>query len=224
MTLNDVTLPADGTYTIAVNAATSHVASTGNYVVAAYDVTANVQSLNVNQTIAGTVTTPYSIDVWNFSAAANTQVQFDLLAESASGLAFTLTGPNGYSGFTNLTGSSMLVTLPTAGTYTLTAQGTGGAVGDFSFQMAQTTQTPLSLDTPYDGTFAGSGQPQLFVVSLPSASPMILSLNDPFSADHVELYAKLNGAPTRQTYDYGANGGGLIPEYPDHCDEHLALT
>ena len=54
----------------------------------------------------------------------------------------------GFSGFTNITGSSTLVTLPTAGTYTLTAQGTGGATGNFSFQVAQTTQTPLALELP----------------------------------------------------------------------------
>src|SRR6185312_9752935 len=38
LTLNDVMLPADGTYAIAVKAAASHPTSVGNYVVAAYDV------------------------------------------------------------------------------------------------------------------------------------------------------------------------------------------
>ena len=68
--------------------------------VAAYDVTANVQSLNVNQMTTGSLATPFATDQWTFSAAANTQVQFDLLAESASGLNFSLTGPNGFSWFT----------------------------------------------------------------------------------------------------------------------------
>ena len=123
LTLKNVSLPADGTYTIAVQDAAGHLTSTGNYVVAAYDVTPSVASLNMNQTTAGTVPTPYSMDEWTFSAAANTQVQFNLLAESASGLSFSLTGPNGFSGFSNLTGSSTLLTLPTDGTYTLTAKG-----------------------------------------------------------------------------------------------------
>ena len=61
------------------------------------------------------------------------------LVQSASGLTFSLTGPNGYAAFTNISGSSSLVTLPSAGTYALIAQGTGGATGSFSFQMAQTS-------------------------------------------------------------------------------------
>ena len=208
LTLNNITLPTDGNYTIAVKAATSHVSSTGNYVVAAYDVTADVQSLNVNQTTTGTITTPYSVDEWTFAASANTQVQFDLLAESASGLSFSLTGPNGFTGFSNITGSSSLLTLPSSGTYTLTAQGTGGTIGNFAFEMAQTTVTPLTLGSPYSGTFAGSGAPQLFTVNLSSAAPMILDLKDPTTADHVELYAQRGTAPTREEYAYAANGSG----------------
>src|SRR5207248_2685291 len=100
------------------------------------------------------------------------------LAESASGLSFGLTGPNGFSGFTNITSSSSLVTLPTAGTYTLTAQGTGGAIGNFTFEMAQTAQTQLSLGALFNGTFVGSGQPQLFTVNVPSALPMAIRLFD----------------------------------------------
>jgi hypothetical protein len=114
-------------------------------------VTANVQSLNVNQTITGIVANPYATDQWTFSATASTQVKFDLLAQSAGGLNFSLTGPSGFAGFTNLTGSSTLITLPTAGPYTLTAQGTGGATGKFTFVMAQTSQTPLTLGNPFSG-------------------------------------------------------------------------
>ena len=185
--------------------------------VAAYDVTPNVQSLNVNQTTTGTVATPYSTDQWTFSAAANTQVQFNLLAESASGLTFSLTGPNGFTGFANLTGSSALVTLPTSGTYTLTAQGTGGATGNFAFEMAQTTQTPLTLGTPFSGTFAGSGQPQLFAVNVPAAGAVVAPVDRRRPAtDHVELYAQFGTPPTRQTTTTAANGAGasqslLIP-------------
>src|SRR6185312_5608661 len=188
----------------------------GNYVVAAYDVTSSVQPLELDQAITGTIATPYTVDAWAFSAAANTQVKFDLLAESASGLVFSLTGPNGFTGLTNIAGSSGLVSLPTAGTYTLTAQGTGGATGTFSFEVEQTSQTTLTLGTPYAGTFAGSGEPQLFVVNLPTASPLLLTLVDT-SGDQVQLYAKRNAAPTRRDYDYAANGAGssqriLIPD------------
>ena len=113
--------------------------------VAAYDVTANVQSLNINQTTTGSVATPYSTDQWTFSAAASTQVQFDLLAESASGLNFSLTGPNGFSGFTGITGSSSLVTLPTSGTYTLIGPGDGRGHGQLLVRGGADRQTPLAL-------------------------------------------------------------------------------
>ena len=134
-------------------------------------------------------------------------MDFDLLAESASGLVFSLTGPNGFSGFTNIAASSGLVTLPTAGTYTLIAQGIGGATGSFSFEVEQTSQTTLTLGTAYAGTFAGSGPPQLSSVTLPTASPLLLSLVNT-SGDQVQLYARRNGAPTRQVYDDAADGAG----------------
>jgi YD repeat-containing protein len=208
LTLNNVLIATDGTYTIAVKAASSHASSTGNYVVAAYDVTPNIQTLNVNQTVTGTLATPYSTDQWTFSAAANTQVQLNLLATSATGLNFSLIGPNGFSGFTKITGSSTVLNLPNSGTYTLTAQGTGGAVGTFTFDVAETTPTALPLATPYSGTFVGTGQAQLFAVSVPSAEPLFLQLADSAATDHVELYARFGALPTRATYDYAANGTG----------------
>ena len=82
--------------------------------------------------------------------------------------------------------------------------------------MAQTTQTSLSLGTPFSGTFAGSGQPQLFAVNVPTAAPLSLQLTDPTKTDHVELYAQFGTPPTRQVYGEAANGAGasqslLIP-------------
>ena len=45
VSLANVTLPADGTYSILINAAASHPTSTGNYVVAAFDVTPRIAPL-----------------------------------------------------------------------------------------------------------------------------------------------------------------------------------
>jgi hypothetical protein len=68
--LGNITLPADGTYTIAVRAPASQSASTGNYVVAAFDATANVQALNLNQQAIGNIATIFSVDQWTFAAGA----------------------------------------------------------------------------------------------------------------------------------------------------------
>ncbi|HKM52007.1 MAG TPA: hypothetical protein VJY33_01285, partial [Isosphaeraceae bacterium] len=152
VTLSNVVLPADGTYTIQINAPAEYPDSTGNYLVAAWDVTSNVRSLNLDQTSVGTITTPNGLDQWNFSASAGQQVQFHLLNTSDSGLAFTLTGPNGYAAFTDLSDDSPLITLPSSGRYTLAAHGLNGAMGSYAFVLEQTTRTDLVLGVTYSGT------------------------------------------------------------------------
>jgi hypothetical protein len=211
-----IALPTDGTYKVYIQAATGHAGNTGNYVLGVWNSTVSVATTVLNQNTYGQLASPYASDQWTFSAAANTQIQFNLLATSADGLNFSLTGPTNYYGFSNITGSSSLVSLPTAGTYTLTAQGTGGATGSFSFELAQSAQTPLALNTPYNGTFAGSGQALLFTVNVPAVASMDLQLADNAASDHTELYARLGTPPTREDYTYGANGAGasqslLIP-------------
>src|ERR1035441_1722473 len=127
--LVNVILPVDGTYTVAVRAPANHSASTGNYLVTVWDATPTIASLVVNQQEYGQIKTPFSVDQWNFSAPAGEQVQFNLINVASPGVAFNLSGPSGWVGFSNLVTSSSLVTLPFAGNYTLTAFGTGGASG-----------------------------------------------------------------------------------------------
>ena len=205
--LADVTLPADGTYTIAIKAPSSHVSSTGNYVVTAYDVTPSVDPLTINQVTTGTLNGPYATHQWTFAAAANTQVQFDLLAQSASGLSFSLTGPSGYTAFTGLTGDSSLITLPTSGTYTLTVQGTGNAVGSFAFKVAQTGLIALTTGVPYQAPLVGSGQAQLYSVTLTAPGTLDVSLTDANGQDQNEIYVSYGSPPTRDQYDYRFTGG-----------------
>ena len=173
----------------------------------------NVATLtaNLNQTTYGQLVSPYTVDQFTFSAAANTQIQFQLLATSAAGLDFTLTGPSGFTGFSDLTTSSSFINLPSTGTYTLTAHSTSGATGSYAFKLVQTALTPLTLNTPYDGTFAGSGEALLFTVSVTTSAPVVLQESDPSAVDHVEMYAKLGAPPTRADYGYGANGAGASP-------------
>ena len=87
------------------------------------------------------------------------QVQFQLNNETSAGLEYSLTGPNGFVGFTNLTGSSSLVNLTQTGTYTLSAQGVNGATGNYSFNMIPSTLTNVPLDGSVNETLAGSGRP-----------------------------------------------------------------
>src|SRR5205823_510296 len=105
--------------------------------------------LNLNQNTVSTIATPYSLDQWSFSAVVGQQVRFHLINASTSGLVFALTGPNGYSGFTDLAADSQLLTLPTSGSYTLSVHGVNDSTGSYAFSLNQTSVTDLSLG----GTF-----------------------------------------------------------------------
>lgn len=201
VTLNNITLPADGTYRIRVTAPAGHSNVTGNYVTSVWDVTSTVRTLNLEQTSAGTITNPYSTDQWSFSAVAGQQVRLQVLNTSSAGLAFTLTAPNGSMPFTDIFSDSSLVTLPSSGSYTFSARGLNGASGSYSFIMKMNA-VDLTLGTTYNGTLAGSGSTQFFRIAVPTAKPMILRLADPRPADHNEVYLKFGSPPTRSDYDY----------------------
>ena len=198
--ISSFVLPAADTYKIRIRAAAGHSSSTGNYTVAAFDITPDVAALNLNQQVYGAVETPFAVDKWNFSVAGGTQIQFLLKASSSSGLHFALTGPNGYTAFDTATPSSDPITLPDSGNYTLTAYGLNGAVGTYSFQAQQVSRTDLSLGQPFTGTYVSSGQVQLFRVPVTLPSPMTVTLADSVGTDRVEIYAKQGSPPTRADY------------------------
>jgi hypothetical protein len=162
-----------------------------------------VRSLSLNQPEYAQITTPYSVDQWNFSARADEQIQFKLLNASSPGVVFTLSGPNGWGGFTNLTSSSGLVTLPYDGAYSLSAIGTGGAYGiGYAFEFVQTPETNLVGNGIFAGNFAGSGQPQLIAITITNSGPLLITLNNSGAGNVTELYAKFGTAPTRGTFGY----------------------
>ena len=214
--LSDIVLPADGTYRIRVAvvpgvrtlAAGPAPASAGNYLVGVWDSTSNVRSLNLGQRSSGVITTPYQKDQWTFSAEAGQQIQFDLLGTSSAGVVFKLTGPSGYVAFQDATDDSPFINLPSSGSYVLTAYPLGGATGTYSFVMKQTSVTALPLGTVYHGTWAGSGQAQLFSIPVTAFGPLVMTLSDSITANHTEIYARFGAPPTRQTYNYSANGAG----------------
>ncbi len=123
-----LTLPADGTYHIHVQAPASHPGSLGNYVLSTYGSPIHDFPLTLNQTANGQLGTPVSEDRWAFTALAGQQVQFHLVAASSPSVQFDLTGPGGFAGFTGLTADSAPVSLPSTGTYTLTARVAGAPV------------------------------------------------------------------------------------------------
>ncbi|MFI5460129.1 MAG: RHS repeat-associated core domain-containing protein [Isosphaerales bacterium] len=205
-TISGFSLPASETYTIQVQAPAGHTASTGNYVLSAYNVTPNVYPLTVNQSSTGTIRSGYAIDQWTFTGAANEQVELNVISTADANVAFDLTGPSG-TVFSNLQTNSGPVTLPSSGNYVLTAHGTGGQGGAYAFELDQTSVNSLTLGTPYSGTLTGSGQAQLFSVNVPSTQSLLVTLHDTSSADVNQIYAKLGSPPTQSNYSFQSSSG-----------------
>jgi RHS repeat-associated protein len=194
-------LQSDGVYDIHVQAQAGHAGSLGNYVLSIYGSPVHEYSLPLNQRVHGQLDTRVAVDRWQFSAPANEQVQFQLLAAANPGIQFDLTGPAGFTGFTDLTADSPPVTLPASGDYTLTARVAGAQPGAYAFEL-RTAPIALTLGTPFTESLAGSGQTQLFQLQLATASPLQVGLTDPQTSDENEVYVKFGAPPTIADYDY----------------------
>ena len=201
-------LTTDGVYHIKVGTESNEPNSTGDYLIATYDATTSTASVVLGQPTNGSLGTSFSQSDWTFTAQANEQIRFDLLASANPNIHFALLAPDNSAVLSGLTASLNLVTLPATGTYTLVATGSSGA---FLFRLDQTVQTNLTPGTPYDGNLAGSGQVQLFSVPVSAGQSLLIQLDDPSTADHNELYAKFGSAPTQQSYDYGTSSSGSSP-------------
>src|SRR4051794_8958140 len=92
------------------------------------------------------------------------------------GFLFDLKGPGGFTAFSGTTGTSNLINLPTAGTYTLTVHAAQPVSGAYSFLMQLTSVTPLASGVAYNGTLTGSGQAQLFTVATPQDRELLIHL------------------------------------------------
>ena len=222
VSLPGVNLPADGVYHVQVQVPSANPSSTGNYILTTWDATNHTFATTMNQVSYGQIPSPFNTDEWTFSALAGQQVKFDLLNSENPFVQFDLAGPNGFIGFSGLSTSSDLVTLPVSGTYVLKAYSVQLATGAYAFRLDQTSQTNLTVGTTYQGMLVGSGQPQLFVLDVPAASPMFVQLTDAAASDHIELYAKFGTPPTRQVYGEAANGPARPePSDPERRRRHL---
>ncbi|HEY1378789.1 MAG TPA: RHS repeat-associated core domain-containing protein [Gemmataceae bacterium] len=202
VTLPAVVLPADGTYRIQVRAASG--GDQGNYVLALWNASVSTRPVQLNQETHGTLETPFGIDHWTFTAAANQQVTFDWVNAAPTTLQFKLTGPNDFVGFTGLTGDSSPVTLPADGTYTLEVTAGANQDGSYAFRLLETSQTVLTLGTPFAGNLIGSGQARLFRVDVPAGQQLRVVLDDQANFNRNELYAKFGTPPTRGDFQFSA--------------------
>ena len=202
VTLAGITLPADGTYHIKLQAPTAQANSTGNYVITAWNATVNVAPIELGRTVTGTIDNPFRIDRWNFSAAAGQVVKFNLVNAESSAIQFDLTGPNGFTAFSNASTSSTEIVLPSSGTYSLTVHSSQRQTGAYAFRLDQTTVTELTLGTPLNVSLVGGTQTQFFRVNVPQSQQLQINLTDNVASDRNEVYLKFGSAPSRSDYQH----------------------
>ena len=202
VTLSNIVLPVDGTYRIQIDAPINHPDSTGNYLVTLWDSSADEATLLLNHQVTGRIETPLAEDHWNFTAVAGQQIRFDMVNRSSSGLLFRLIGPGNSIIFDDLDADSALITLDSSGDYVLTAYGSAGQTGDYAFNLLETSQVTVTLDTPYSGALVGSGQAQIFRLDVPQATPLLVTLDDNSTLNHNEIYLRHGNPPTRSDYEY----------------------
>ncbi len=167
-------LDVDGSYTLLVEgeAGRSGAADYRINVVALQD--AAPVAMALGDVVAGRIDGAGLRNAFAFDLAADTRVLFDSLAEQVS-LRWSLTGPRGplvesrrllYSDSHEIAGNNSL--LLAAGSYTLTIDGEGDAVGDYAFRLLDfAAATGFSPNSAVEGVLgdAGVGSASRHVVS-----------------------------------------------------------
>ena len=125
-----------------------------------------------------------------------------VIGTAMPGILFDLTGPGGYTAFSNAMTSSPLLDLPTAGQYTLTVHATQPSEGAYSFELNENNVTALSSGVASNGSLVGNGQSQLFTIGTTQDQELLIGLKNQNAADHIELFARLGSPPTPANYQY----------------------
>jgi len=196
VTVTGLTLPASGQYRVRIHAPANHSTAVGNYNVAVWDVYNRTFPVAFNRWQYGTLPTPFSEDRWTFTATVNQQIR---LNSSAWGMKYELVGPGGWIGFSNVSGQSDFVTLPSSGTYTLVARGVGGAGRvNYGFTIEETTVVALPPGT----SFSGSLKTMLFKIHLDRSLPLRVSARALLpSWASSSLLLQFGQPPTRSRFD-----------------------
>ena len=77
----------------------------------------------------------------------------------------------------------------------------------YAFKLTETVQTDLPTGTLLTGQFVGSGQAQLFRITVTNSGPLQLSLQNAGLGNHAELYVARGAPPTRGVFDFQSTSG-----------------
>ena len=149
---------------------------------AVWDVTPRIQPLVARADHQRLASTRRSISSnWTFTALAGEQVKFHLINETSTGLLYSLTGPNGFSGFSNLTGDSPLINLPSSGSVYVVgarrATGRRATTRSSSNPTTLTSRAAQRLDQRHAGRL--SGRRSCSAIAVPAVQSLIVSLRRP---------------------------------------------
>lgn len=204
LTLENVTLPVNGTYRVRVRAADSQSGRTGNYNLLVQSAIVDEFDLLLNQRTAGQLSPAFNTDAWNFHLNAGEQIRFNLLNTNIGGLAVTLEGPDGYIPFSEISDTSDLITIPAdkAGSYRLTVRANGDQLGNYAFEVQTFAVTDILPNSITGGTLQQSGDAQLFRVVTTTDNPLLILLDDTTDSGRNEIYLKQGAPPTRADFHY----------------------
>lgn len=132
----NVPLQRSGGYRIRIKGASStDYKSLGTYQLTLWDATTHTRAIHLDWQLglSGTIRSAYAKDAWTFEGTAGQRIKFDHL-NSPSGTYFTLTGPNGWIAFQEISNDRDGIILPTTGSYTLTVSAASAGTAPYSFR------------------------------------------------------------------------------------------
>ena len=132
-----LTLGESGTYTILAGGYASYETTpSGSFSFVVSGVTNASQSINLGDTVVGSIAHPGQVRTYTFNVPADTRLSFDTLT-NRSGLFWTLTGPSGIVANNISFASEGWFVYPVgAGSYMITISGNGSdTIGGFTFRL-----------------------------------------------------------------------------------------
>ncbi|WP_107666422.1 Ig-like domain-containing protein [Cyanothece sp. BG0011] len=134
--------------------------------------------ITIGETINSDISVAGEVDTYLFEGTAGQQLIFDNLNNNFFFGNVRLIPPTGTVNnfFANPSSDSNPVTLIEDGLYQLTVS--GSPPGDYSFRLLNIADaTPITIDTPYSGTFEGNRSAEIFTFEGSTDQPLFLSNN-----------------------------------------------
>src|SRR5208337_3882153 len=160
------TLPADGTYTLAVYG-TGYTTSSIDYSFEAFQTVTSTTPMTLGTEEIGALANPGDQALYTFTGSPGQQIYFDGRESGGSSIYAALTGPSGTQVFyQSMAYDDGPYTLTQAGTYTLTVNGSGATTGAYDFVLNDTSAAPtIATNTPVSDTVPTGFSTNLYQIS-----------------------------------------------------------